>query len=248
MPKHVEPSSDHSPVAILTELVVEGTSTFIEAQRIFLDLIQQENDLLMKGIKERVGTSTPMAAMTDLARRSIDTLVDMHQGLLTTTSKQTLHWLEAVQSGKGYQSREVVAMAREAMENFVRARQQFLDALKEEANNAMRGKSGQSTVAEKTELAKLAREAVALFIDAQKKVLDVVGQQVNVNLNAATQAVETLSVSRLAPMAEIPVKTVKTLFERERALLESLIGRGKRPKPRAGKKQTRKQTARRKTA
>jgi hypothetical protein len=249
MPKDTEPTnSDHSPVAILTELLVEGTSTFIETQRIFLDLIQKENDLLMNGVKERVGASTPMVAMTDLARRSVDTLVDMDQEFLTTVSKQTLRWLEAVQSGKGYRSSEVVDAAREAMEHFFHARQQFLDALAEETSHATSGKSGKGTTAQRTEPSKLAREAVTLFIEAQKKVLDVLAQQMNVNLNAATQAVETLSAPRLAPFAEIPVKAVRTLFDKERALLDSVTGTRRGPKPRATRKPPRNRNVRRRIA
>jgi hypothetical protein len=247
MAKTVEPRPEHSPVAILTELAVEGTSTFIEAQRIFLNLIQQENDLLMDGVKERIGVSAPMVAMTDLARRSIDTLIDMQHGLLTTTSKQTLHWLESVQAGKGYESKHVVELAREAMENFVHAHQKFLDVLTQETKKATSGKA-EHTPVQKKELSKLAREAAALFIDAQKKVLDVLGQQMNVNLNAATQAVETLSPARLVPMATIPAKAVKTLFDGEKALFQSVIQSQKKSKAGERGNHSRKHNVRRKTA
>jgi hypothetical protein len=247
MPKHPEPRSEHSPLAILTELAVEGTSTFIEAQRIFLNLIQQENDLFMDGVKERIGVSAPMVAMTDLARRSIDTLIDMQHELLTTTSKQTMHWLESVQAGKGYQSAQVVELAREAMENFVHAHQTFLDVLTQETTKATSGKTAPAP-AQKKELSKLAREAASLFIDAQKKVLDVLGQQMNVNLNAATQAVETLSPTRLAPMVAIPAKAVKTFFDGEKALLQSVMESRKKSKAGESGNHSRKHTVRRKTA
>ena len=216
---------EYSPVTILTELAVEGTSSFIEAQRIFLNLIQQENNLLLNGVKERIGNSAPAAAVTDLARRSVDTWVDLHQSLLTTTSKQTLQWLESVQNGKGYKADHLVELAREATEDFIRAQKQFVDVLAQETTRATRGKpEPDSTPAQKTELSKLAREAATLFIDAQKKVLDVLGQQMNVNLNAATQAVETLSPTRLVPMAEIPAKAVKSFFDQEAALFQSAVG------------------------
>lgn len=247
MPKHPEPRSEHSPLAILTELAVEGTSTFIEAQRIFLNLIQQENDLFMDGVKERIGVSAPMVAMTDLARRSIDTLIDMQHGLLTTTSKQTMQWLESVQAGKGYPSTQVVELAREAMENFVHAHQKFLDVLTQETTKATSGKA-EHAPAQKKELSKLAREAASLFIDAQKKVLDVLGQQMNVNLNAATQAVQTLSPTRLAPMVEIPAKAVKTLFDGEKALFQSVMESRKKSKTGQSGNHSRKHTVGRKTA
>ena len=95
MPRNTEPRQQSSPLATLTELAVEGASSLIEAQRIFLTLAQQENALLMNGVKERVGDSPAAAAVTDLTRRSLDTLIDMQQEFLTLTSKQTLQWLEA---------------------------------------------------------------------------------------------------------------------------------------------------------
>ena len=228
MPHNTEPRH-HSPLAMLTELAVEGASSFIEAQRIFLNLAQQENHLLMNGLKERVGDSTPAAAMTDLVRRSLDTLIDMQQEFLTLTSKQTLHWLDAVQSGKGYQHAHLVDAAREGMEKFVHAHQKLLDVLAQEAIKATSGKPEHASV-KRTEVVKLAREASELFLDAQKKVLDVAGQQMNANLKAATQVVETFSPARLAAMAELPVKAVTTFFEGEKALLQSLVKTGKRPK------------------
>lgn len=247
MPRNAEPRQEHSPLAILTELAVEGTSTFIEAQRILLNLIQQENGLLMDGVKERIGVSAPMVAMTDLARRSIDTLIDMQHGMLTTTSKQTLHWLESVQAGKGYQSAQVAGLAREAMENFVHAHKKFLDVLTQETMKATSGKTEHAPV-QKKELSKLAREAAALFIDAQKKVLDVIGQQMNVNMDAATRAVETLSPARFAPVVQIPAKAVKTFFDGEKALLQSVIEKQKKARMGQTGNHSRKQKVGRKTA
>ena len=62
-----------------------------------------------------------------------------------------------------------------------------------------------------------------LFIDAQKRVLDVVGQQMKTNVKAATQAAESLSSARLASVTELPAKAVKSFFEGEKVLLQSLV-------------------------
>ena len=245
MPQNTEPRQPHSPLAILTELAVEGASSFIEAQRIFLNLAQQENDLLMNGVKERVGNSTPAVAMTDLMRRSLDTLIDMQQEFLTLTSKQTLQWLDAVQSGKGYQNAHLVDLAREGMKKFVHAHQKLLDVLTQETIRATSGKSEHPRPLKKTEVAELAREAADLFVDAQKKVLDVAGQQMSTNLKAATQAVETLSPARLATVTELPAKAVKRFVEGKKALLQSLVEPGKRSKAVGMDGQPRKRAVRR---
>src|SRR5215831_17743455 len=91
---------EHSPLEILTELAVEGTSSLVEAQRALLTLAQQENEIILNGVKERIGGFVPAAAMTDLVRRSLDTLLGMQQELLTTTSRQTLEWLQS-EKGEG---------------------------------------------------------------------------------------------------------------------------------------------------
>jgi len=228
MPRKTEPRQPHSPLAILTELAVEGASSFIEAQRIFLNLAQQENELLMSGVKQRVGDSAPAAAMTDLVRRSLDALIDMQQEFLTLTSKQTLEWLDAVQGGKRYPSAHLLDVAREGMEKFIHAHQKLLDVLAQETTRATSGKSAESRHVKKTEVAQIAREAADRLLEAQKKVLDVAGQQISTNLKAATQAAETLSPARLAAVTELPVNAVKSFFQGEKALIQSLLEPRKR--------------------
>ena len=83
-----KPHDERSPMALLTELAVEGTSSLVEAQRALLNLALQENDIILKGVKERVGGFVPAVAMADMVRRSLDTLIGMQQELLTSTSKQ----------------------------------------------------------------------------------------------------------------------------------------------------------------
>jgi len=222
---------EHSPVAILTELAMEGTSSFVEAQKILLNLAHQENEIMMTAGKERIAGSVRAVAMTDLLRRSLDTFIRMQQDFLATTSRQTLHWLEAVKAGKGYQNTHLVDLAREGMETFIQAQKKFLDVIAQEGAKATSGKHDQHAKAvKKTEFSKLASEATNAFIDAQKRLLDVVAQQTNVNLKAATQTMALLSPSRLSPMANLTGEGVKSFVTAEKALIESMI------KPRKGSK------------
>ena len=214
---------EHSPVAILNELAVEGTSSFIEAQRILLNLAQHENEIVMGGVKERVSTSVPATATTDLVRRTIDTFIDMHREFLKITSKQTLDWLEQARKGK-YGGAHAVDLAREAMGNFVDAQKKFLDVIAQETTRLTSGKSEKAEkVVKKTELAKLARDASNAFIEMQKKMLDIAGQQMNVNLKAATRALEVIKPFRLLPMANITGEGVKRFVDAEKAMIDSMI-------------------------
>ncbi|MFZ0864277.1 MAG: hypothetical protein ABR881_08350 [Candidatus Sulfotelmatobacter sp.] len=229
MPTHSKSHEENSPLAILTELAVEGTSSLVEAQRTFLNLVQQENDIIFNGIKERISAFIPAVAMTDLAQRSLDTVIEMQQELLTVTSKQTLQWLESEKAGKGGRAGHLVDFAREGVETFTRAQKKFLEAVAQEAATATGSrKAHDGKAVKKTELAQLAREAGNAFIEAQKRLLDVMGQQMNVNLDAATRTMGLMSPSQLLPMASRTGEGVKNFFEKETSLIGSLMKPGKK--------------------
>ncbi len=224
MRNQIKPHDEHSPLNILTELAVEGTSSLVEAQRALLNLAQQENDIILNGVKERIGGFLPAVAMTDLVRRSLETLLGMQQELLTITSKQTLQWLESEKSGKGARGTQMVEFAREGVETFARAQKKFLDVVAQEAARAASDKKGQEVkAAKKTELSKLAGEAGKAFIEAQKRLLDVMGQQMNVNLDATTHTLELMSPSRLVPVASLTGEGVRNFVDAETSLIGSLI-------------------------
>jgi len=236
MPTHTKNHEHESPLAILTELAVEGTSSLVEAQRAFLNLAQQENDIICNGVKERIGGFMPAVAVTGLVQRSLDTLFGMQQELLTTTSKQTLHWLESEKAGKDDRAAQVVEFAREGMETFTRAQKKFLEAVTQEAARATGGKKPhEDKAAKKTELAQLAHEAGNAFVEAQKRLLDVMGQQMNVNLDAATRTMGLVSPSQLVPIATRTGQGVKNFFDSETSIFGSIIKPPKKHNGRAPK-------------
>jgi hypothetical protein len=223
MPTHTKPHDEESPLAILTELAVEGTSSLVEAQRTLLNLAQQENDIVLNGVKGRIGGFLPAVAMTDLVRRSLDTLLGMQQELLTTTSKQTLEWLQS-EKGKGKGVTPLVEFARQGVEAFTTAQRKFLEVVAQEAERATKGKKEhENVVVKKAELSHLAREAGNAFIEAQKRLLDVMGQQMNVNLDATTRAMGLMSPSRLVPLANRTRESVRDFVNTETAMMGSLI-------------------------
>ena len=230
-------AAENSPVAILTELAVEGTSSFVEAQRILLNLAQHENDIVMGGVKERVSASVPATATADLVRRTVDTFLDMHREFLKITSKQTLDWLQQASKGK-VSGTHAADLAREAMGTFVDAQKKFLDVVAQETTRLTSGRSEKAAHAvKKTELAKLARDASGAFIEMQKKMLDIAGQQMNVNLKVATRALEVIKPFRLLPMANFTGEGVKRFVDAEQALIGSMIKpraavHRKKPRPR----------------
>src|SRR5271166_6241041 len=154
----------HSPTAILSEATAEGMSNFMEGQRILLELGQKQNEILMSGVKERVGDWPPAQAATDLLRRSVETFIHMQQEFLKIADKQTHTWVEAAKAGKPFQSEHVVELAREAMENFVKAQKHFMDVIAEETAKATGSKhTNGMKKAKKTELSQLARQATESF-------------------------------------------------------------------------------------
>jgi len=224
MESRTKPHDPHSPWNLLTELAVEATSSLVEAQRTLLNLAKEENDILLNGVKERIGGFLPGIAMTDLVQRSLDTVIGMQEELLTTTSKQTLQWLEAERAGKADRSAHLIELAQGAVETFTRAQKKFLEALAQEATKVVDGKHHQRTEpSTKTEIAELAGKAANAFVEAQKSLLDVMGQQMNVNLDLTTRSMDLVSASRFLPMASLTGEGVKNFLDAEKSLLGSLV-------------------------
>ena len=224
MRTHTNSNDERSPLALLTELAVEGTSTLVEAQRTLLGLAQQENDIFLNGLKTRIGGFVPGVAMTDMVRRSVEVLISMQQELLTAASKQTLQWVEAEKTSSPDRSARLAEVAREAVETFTRAQKKLLEVVAEESARA----SGSRPVPaekplKKAELVALAREAAAAFIEAQKSLLDVMGQQMNVNLDLTAESMQKLSPAQLLQVASFSPKSVKDFFDTETSLIGSLV-------------------------
>jgi hypothetical protein len=233
----------HSPATILSEVAGEGMSNFIEGQKILLELGKQQNEILMAGVKERVGDWPPAQAITDLLRRSVDTFIHMQQEFLKIASKQTHTWVEAAKTGKPYQGEHMIELAREGMENFIKAQKQFLDVIADETVKASGGKTtnGAGKKMKKAELSELARQATESFIDAQKKLVDLAGQQMNANVKTAGKTLELLRPFPFVPLAELTREGVKSYVDAQKALMEVIAkpaGEHKRAvkSPKRGKK------------
>lgn len=223
------------PMAIASEFVGEGMTNFIEGQKLLLDLAHRENELIMNAVKDRVGISTTAVAMTDMARRSLNTFIEMHQEFLKSASKQTHAWLDAVEKGKGYDGEQFVEFARDAMENFVHAQKRFLAVVAEEASRATTRKDGGHKT-KPTELSDLAQEATEAFIEAQKKLMDVAGKQVNTNLKVTGRAMEMLKPFPFMPIPDLTRQGMKRFVEAEQTLIDSVMKRKPEPRKTATKK------------
>jgi hypothetical protein len=226
---------EHSPAAILTELAVEGTASLTEAQRVLLNLMEQENGIVMDAVAERVEGYGTAASVVHRLRRGIDTLVKMQQDFLTIASKQVKGQLEGTKAGAAPKATCLVDAARDAMENFVRAQKKLLDVLVEDGTKSKSGKAEEGK--KKTDISDIAREAASSFIDAQKNLLDLAGQQVNVNLQVTSRLAEMANMIRLNPLPTITGDSVKSFVEAEKAVLDSIIkpGNGAKSAPKAAR-------------
>lgn len=214
----------HSPTAILSEVAGEGMTNFIEGQKVLLDLSKQQNEILMNGVKERVGDWPAAHALTDLLRRSVDTFIHMQEEFLKIAGKQTHTWVEAAKAGKPYEPDHLVGLAREGMENFVKAQKQFLDVIAEETARATGGKhSNGFKKVKKTELSDLARQATESFIDAQKKLVDVAGKQMNAGVKTAGKSLELMRPFPFLPLTELTREGVKSYVDAQKALMDVMV-------------------------
>ena len=217
----------HSPTAILSEVAGEGMTNFIEGQKILLDLGKQQNQILMTGVKERIGDWPAAHAMTDLLRRSVETFIHMQQEFLKAASKQTHAWVEATKAGKPYEPDHLVGLAREGMENFVKAQKEFLDIIADETAKATGAKRTDSGVKKmkKTELSAMARQATDSFVEAQKRLIDVASRQMNANVKTAGNVFELLRPFPFMPFADLAREGVKSYVDAQKALMEAVVKR-----------------------
>ena len=215
----------HSPTAILSNLAGETMTNFIEGQKVLLDLGKQQNQILVRGVKERVGEWPAAHALTNLFGRSVETFLQMQEEFLKVADKQAHSWTEAAKAGKPYESEHLMALAREGMQNFVKAQKQFLDMIAEETSKAGGGKHKPGAIKKikKTELSELARQATESFIDAQKKLVDIAGKQMNANVKTAGTALELLRPFPFVPFAEVTREAVKSYVDAQKALMDAVV-------------------------
>jgi hypothetical protein len=208
-----------------TEMAGEGISNFIAAQRVLLNLAQRENEILTTVVKERIGGPAPIAAVTDLFSRGVDTVIGMQQHFLTLAARQTDEWIDATKSGEPFEGLHLSELARESMETFVRSQKKFLDVLAEETAHAT-GKETNGHAhapARKTELNELARQSAEAYIDAQKKLLDVVTQQFKVTAKTAREALSAMNPLPAETIGELLRHTMVGFVESEQDLLDVVV-------------------------
>jgi hypothetical protein len=213
----------YSPTTILSEIAGEGVTNFIEGQKVLFNLAQEQNKILMTGVKERIGNWPAAHAVADTLRRSADTFIDTQKEFLKTAGKQTHTWVEAAKSGKPYQGEHLLELAREGMENFVKAQKQFLDVLVEETEKATSGKHVDIKKIKKTELVELARQATDSFVDAQKKLFYVAGRQMNASVKAAGKTVELLKPFPFVHFGELTREGVKSYVDAQKAVMDVML-------------------------
>jgi hypothetical protein len=213
-----------SPATLLGEAAGEGITHFLEGQKVLLDLGLKQNEILMTGLKERIGERPAAHALADLLRRSVETFVHMQQEFLKIARKQTHTWVDAARTGKPYRSEILVELAREGMENFVKAQKQFMDIIADETAKATGGKRANGfKKIKKTELSALVRQVTEAFIDAQRKLVDLAGQQMNANVKTAGKALEVLRPFPFLPLAELTREGVKSYVDAQKALMDAMV-------------------------
>ncbi len=237
---------EYCPMAIVTDFAGEAMTNFIHGQKLLLELAQQESELVLNGVKDRVGGYAVATAMTDLVRRGLGTFIEMQQEFLKNASKQSQAWLAAVEKGGGYDGEHLIEFAREAMDTFVHTQKKFLDVIARETAVATGGKEEPMHKGRVVEISELARQATEAFIEAQKKLMDVAEKQMGANMKATGRALNMLKPFPFIPIPDLTREGVKSFVNAEKALIDTMIKRrGVEPKTRtAPKPRAKKRTAR----
>jgi len=220
------------PDISLAGLADEGMKGFTAAGKILLDLAAGETALVTEGIKTGLRLPPSAAAVADVARHRIDTLVGLQKHMLDATAEQTHAVAESYKEGEDLKAGARVAeLARKGMEGFVESAKKFLDLAAHEVSAVAKGgKQPAKAPRDRTKvLTELAREGTHKYIDAQKKLLDLAIDELE---RIGKTKGEQKPVKKEAPAwAELTEKGVKNLVAAEKSLLDLTI---KPPRP-AGK-------------
>lgn len=215
-PLSLRPSS----LAVLTDLALDGSSSFIEAQKILLLLAQEKSEA--HGTTREVPGPEAEPVTADVLRQSRDSLLKMQQNFLKTSTRQTLEWLKEIEAGTQPAGIQRIRSAQQGVQNFVHQQKTFLRVIAPDTSS----KRGRGVVAGRTRdavLSKLAREATEAFVEAQSRMLDVVVDQVKLNLKAATRSMEPGSAAGLLPTTKVAGDALKSFVAVEKALIESTV-------------------------
>lgn len=205
------------------EAAGEGISNFIAAERVLLNLAQRQNEIVTTAVKERIGGPAPVAAVTELISRGIDTVIGMQQHFLSLAARQADEWIDATKAGEPFEGIHLTELARDSMENFVRSQKKFLDVLSEETAHATGEGNGKASAAKKTELTELARQSAEAYIDAQKKILDLAAQQIMVNAKTGKEVLDSLNPLTGETLKEWTKQTTAGLMESQQSLINLVV-------------------------
>ena len=203
----------------------EGISNFIAAQRVLLNLAQRENEILTTVVKERIGGPAPVAALTDLFSRGVDTVIGMQQHFLTLAARQTDEWIDATKSGEPF-GRHPVDRPGAREHGNLRAQPEEVPGRLGRGNRPCHRQGNQRQAhpaPKKTELTELARQSAEAYIDAQKKLLDVATQQLKVNAKTAREAIGAMNPLPAETLGELAKHTIEGLVESEQDLLDVIV-------------------------
>lgn len=210
----------------MANIAEKGVENLTAAGKILLDLASDENALVVDGLKE--GLRLPVAAGTlaEVARHRVDTLIEMHKGLLDATAEQAHALAESYrEQGKFLAAENVTELARHGIKVFVEKEKKFLDLASQEVSAAVKGdkKAPKARRGRMEVLTEVARESADKYVETQKKLLDLAIEQLEETAKAAPGRHKEMSEKdkhMRSTFGELTEKTMKNLASAEKQLLD----------------------------
>jgi hypothetical protein len=211
------------PGETMAQFADKGVENVTTAGKILLDLAAGETQLVMDGVKEELRLPVPAAALTEVVRHRVDTLIGWQKRLLEAAAEQTHEVAESYRKGDVWKaSASVAELARKGIESFVETEKKFLDLAAHEVTVAIKGgKEAHKPARDGTKaLAHLAREGVEKFIEAQKKLLDLAIEQMESMGEAANGRSEAVRKELRTSWGELTEKSVHNLVKAQKSLID----------------------------
>lgn len=213
------------PDKAIAKMADRGVTSAVSAGKIMLDLAATESGLFTEGLKEGLRLPAAAAAMADLLRYRVETLIDLQKWALDTAAEKTHAVAESYCEGEGLKAgKSVSELAHEGLETFVETEKKFLDKVVEEVTIATEADNGRKSTRDRTKvITKLAREGVDELIAAQKKLLALAIEQIETPVEVEEEPVEEVKPELRASLAELTQKSVQNLVTAQKSLMEIAV-------------------------
>lgn len=217
--KHEYELREFSPIALVSELVQQGTERFFATQRILLDLIMRQNSMTLDALRQALPSrkSVPEPPLAELAAEGISNFVAGMRVLLHFARQQSDVAMQGVRErvdGSAMAS-AITDILRRSVDTFIELQQKNMTLAAKQTEAWLESIQTGEPYNGKG-LPETFREAVENMVQSQKDFLDIIAEETT----AATEAKKSREPMERTSMMDLAMQASHNLIDAEKKLLD----------------------------